>query len=389
MNGCKKKVLLLDTNFSAEPLLRWLLRGGYQVNVVGNRLNDPLAKESTCFVQADYTNLNELKAVIDRFRPDFLVPGCNDQSYSMAARANHNGRFLGLDSVEKTMLINNKALYRQLGHGLGLPMPRVYENKLKAVRQSVLIKPVDAFSGKGIVGLSFASIAELSDGIAKAKADSPSGQILIEDQCPGQLYSHSAFLHQGRILHDFVIIEHSSVNPWVVDTSALDSDFSGQIRQRLRILTEILARACDIREGLLHTQFLYDGKNLWLIESTRRCPGDLYSELIRLSTGFDYVGAYLCPFLGLAPSAPRPVSERSWIMRHTLSLPHESVLTGLCFTEPLRIERWIPLALTGQCIHQSPNSRIAILFARCQDAQMLSALMQTTVNRNLYHLEGE
>ncbi|MEA1053149.1 hypothetical protein U5801_25565 [Lamprobacter modestohalophilus] len=384
-----KRVLLLDTNFSAEPLLCWLLRAGYQVYLVGNRPNDALAKETPGYIQADYSNLDELEATIDRVKPDYLVPGCNDQSYSMAARANHDGRFPGLDSSEQTIRINNKARYRQLGQDLGLPMPSVYENHTPPIGRPLLIKPVDAFSGKGIVALLSPSPAQLGDAIANAKAASPSGQILIEDHCPGQLYSHSAFLHRGRILHEFIVVEHASANPWVVDTSALVTDCSDLLRQCLRSLIETLAGACDIQEGLLHTQFLSDGKNLWLIESTRRCPGDLYSELIRLSTGFDYAGAYLQPFLGQAPSTAEPVSKQRWIMRHTLSLPQEAVLAGLCFTEPLSIERWIPLALTGQRIHPSPNSRIAILFARCQDAQTLSALIQTTVNRTLYHLEGE
>ena len=52
-------------------------------------------------------------------------------------------------------------------------------------------------------------------------------------------------------------------------------------------------------DGLIHTQFISDNNTFSLIEVTRRCPGDLYSKLIQMSTGINYSELYSMPFMGL------------------------------------------------------------------------------------------
>ena len=124
----------------------------------------------------------------------------------------------------------------------------------------------------------------------------------------------------------------------------------------------------------------------WLIEITRRCPGDLYSKLIELSTGFPYAEAYAKPFLRQSNNLSVQNLSQSYVMRHTISQPNESVFGSLKFNWPIQIEKLVPLSLAGDTIKASPFGRIALLFASEPSEGKLSELFDVTLKRKLYSI---
>ncbi len=193
----------------------------------------------------------------------------------------------------------------------------------------------------------------------------------------------SQFLLAGRVAHDVIVEEHGTANPFVVDTSRVLPVVSTGLREKLRHAIEVLADALKLGDGLVHTQFILDGEQPWLIEITRRCPGDLYSQLIELSGGTGYVSNYVRPFLGL-PVAVQPLQPYVPIMRHTITVPTAQGFDHLHFRQALLMERWVPLSLTGDRLQPSPAGRIGILFARAEDEKQLNRLYAATLARQLY-----
>ena len=57
---------------------------------------------------------------------------------------------------------------------------------------------------------------------------------VIEEFIQGQLYSHSAFIVDKKIIIDFVVEEHCIVNPFVVDTSRVLYNFDRDILNQIR-----------------------------------------------------------------------------------------------------------------------------------------------------------
>lgn len=55
-----------------------------------------------------------------------------------------------------------------------------------------------------------------------ARNYSLSKKCLVEEYIVGNLYSHTAFISGGKIIHDFVVAEYGSANEFVVDTSYVD-----------------------------------------------------------------------------------------------------------------------------------------------------------------------
>jgi formate-dependent phosphoribosylglycinamide formyltransferase (GAR transformylase) len=379
------KVLLVDTNFSSAPIYDQLIRLGNEVHVVGANPEDCLAKVSHNYWNVDYSDTQSLSELIKREGFDFIVPGCTDRSYESCSIVS-NGKYPGIESNEVDQLINNKAAFRSLAGKLNLSIPQVQEYEADTLTWPIIVKPVDSFSGKGITALISQNKSELKAAIDKARAVSESGKFLIEEYVHGSLYSHSAFLQSGKVIQEFIVQENSTVNQFVVDTSRVVFEPPVNLLVPIRESVEKIARALSLKDGLLHTQFVFDGDRVWLIEITRRCPGDLYSQLIELSTGFEYVQEYLRPFLNL-PAAQSPTRRfQSQIMRHTVTTATAQDFSHLRFKRELLIERWSPLSIVGEQLKPSPASRIAIIFAKADSARDLDDLYETTLKRDLYEI---
>jgi hypothetical protein len=169
----------------------------------------------------------------------------------------------------------------------------------------------------------------------------------------------------------------------VVDTSRVLYDFPEEMLEGIRKDINLIANKLTLRDGLIHTQFISSGSQYWLIEITRRCPGDLYSQLIELSTGLNYAENYARPFVGM-PYKFQQNSYHKWVMRHTLTQSNAYILGSLEFKRPLNLIKWIPISLTGDKLRASPHGRIAIMFAEELNEQTLDGVFQTTLKRQLY-----
>ena len=69
------RVLLLDTNVAAGPLLGALQSLGHEVTLAGGQPADVLARAHSSYVQLDYSDTAATLALFETGGFDFLVPG--------------------------------------------------------------------------------------------------------------------------------------------------------------------------------------------------------------------------------------------------------------------------------------------------------------------------
>jgi len=375
-------VILLDTNVSSAPIYEYLRSEGYAVHVVGRNPADFLAKAADNYVNLDYSDVEATQALVERLDARFLVPGCNDLSYETCAAISARRPFPGIDPPEAVRILGNKRDFRRYAARNDLPAPREIAEQDAVAGRPLIVKPVDAYSGRGVTALKAPTRADIDAAMSRAREYSQSGACIIEEFVEGQLYSHTAFLGEQGIVADFIVEEYGSINPFTVDTSCLVFDFDPAMLRAVRDAIEQIARDLNLRSGLIHTQFIANGGAFWIVEITRRCPGDLYSLLISLSTGFPYAENYARPFIGQPFRGAG--GERNALMRHTISVDREMSFGSLQFHQPLAIEKFLPLALAGDRMHPSPFGRIGLLFARAASGSDLKSLMQTTLRGELY-----
>ncbi|WP_084594008.1 ATP-grasp domain-containing protein [Arhodomonas aquaeolei] len=377
------KVLLLDTNFSSTPIYNYLVDRGHEVYVMGNNPDDALAKNVEHYIRQDYSQIEVTRSLIRDIGIEHVVPGCNDQSYRVCAALNEDEGHPGIDDPETTETLTNKAIFRDFAAATGLPSPKVIEKK-DGLLEPVMVKPTDAYSGRGITILRDGDESQLLEAKELAKKFSPSNSYLIEEYIEGQLHSHSAFLRAQEIAHDTVVEEHGSANPFVVDTSRVSPEFPPSSLDEIREVVTRIAGHLKLKDGLIHTQFILSDGGIWIVEVTRRCPGDLYSVLVESSTGLNYVENYVRPFLGLPYRFEANPGEPSNVMRHTVSSTEPLVFNALQFNVPFQAERFVPLAEAGDKVAPSPFGRMGILFAKTSESNELDHLFSLTLDRKLY-----
>lgn len=382
-----RRILLLDTNVSSLPIYNYLVRENNEVFVVGGNPNDFLAKYAKNYINLDYSKIDQTRALVDSLKIDYIVPGCNDRSYQVCSELNSNGQFKGLDSYEVTETINNKEKFRTFSQKIGLPVPKVFSKAGADFVWPLIVKPVDAYSGRGTTILHKSEKRNLKAAIQHAKEFSRSKTHIIEEYVEGQLFSHSAFISGGKIILDFIVEEHSTVNPFVVDTSRVLFDFSPGFLTQIRKAISLMIKEVNLVDGLIHTQFIKNAESFWIIEITRRCPGDLYSLLIEFSTGFPYAEFYAKPFLNQHFKLNMASTFQSYIMRHTVSQPVEGLFGSLKFNFPIQIEKIVNISLAGDRVKASPFGRIALLFVKANSASELSYIYEQTLRRKLYDIQ--
>ena len=381
------RTLLVDTNRAAYPIYQALCGLGHEVSLVGGKATETLAKLSPSYIPLDYSDVDRLSALVDERGFDYVVPGCTDVSYIVCAAINR-GRYPGLDTPEATHRINDKEGFRRAAVELGLSVPRVLSDAEAGSAPVVIVKPTDAYSGRGVQVLREPNPSAIESALMAARAASKTGRALVEEFVSGQLHSHSAFLRGGRIVADFFVREDCTTSPFAVDVSSVTEDIPPAMQNELREQVEALATGLDLVDGLVHTQFIMRDGCFWIIEVTRRCPGDIYSLLIEFSTGYPYAASYAAPFVGrAAQSKSSSGSRREWIIPHTVTAREGTTLWGLRFHRSVDIRLWVPLATAGDILAPSPAGRAAIIFFRAASKADHESLHEALLAGMLYSFD--
>lgn len=383
------KILLVDTNISSLPIYKYLVDEGHEVYVVGANPNDSLAKCISNYIQADYSDMNELRRVINQLNIEFIVPGCNDASYKACSMVNEDGQFPNIESPENNEILNNKQKFRDFAISQDLPVPKVYAlNEVAASSFPLIVKPVDAYSGRGVNVVSTENYDLLNHAVYEAKQQSKNGTFVIEEFVSGQLYSHSAFIENNKIVWDVIVEEHCVANPFAVDTSRVANNFSPARLKEIKEAVEKISLTLSLKDGLFHTQFICNGNSIRIVEPTRRCPGDLYSRLIELSTGLNYAENYVRPFLGMKYQFSSDPSVKMFIIRHTVTESGGGFFYTLQFNQSVKLKEFVPLMLTGDKVRPAPVGRVGILFIEAQTLDEQNLIFSKTTERKIYKALG-
>ena len=322
------KVALLDTSFSAIPLIESLCLEKIELFVVGAKKNDFLCNLGQVnHIEMDYTNIKNLDAVLRDLSIERIIPGCNDVSFMSFLKLTNNYQF----SEAKFDQINNKNSFRTLCRKLDIPSPKILENDKNLKNHKIIIKPELGFSGQGVTSFGKQSLThQIDNAVAIAESFSRNKKAVIEEFIDGQLFSISIFVREFKPTRVFVVKEFCLENPYAVNWSYIDERFTDQIQNCLQDLLTELPRKLGMEKGLLHFQCIKDIKDkIYFIEATSRCPGDLYPYLIELQLGEHYSTFYLEQFIELDFIKVRPLrSSQFKIIRHTSSFYNRGTFIG-------------------------------------------------------------
>ena len=217
---------------------------------------------------------------------------------------------MGLTSnpVKSTLPCTNKAEMRKRFKSCGDPSPDSYcvksfeDCKNLSLRYPVIVKPLDRSGSRGITKVE--SLQGLKIAIEKAKEQGFVNKAVVEEFIDGEEYSVEYISFNGN--HKFLaltkkfttgapnFIEKAHMQPADVDSSMLEN---------VKKIIEHALNSLEIKFGASHSEIKIDkdGK-IGIIEIGARMGGDFIgSNLVKLSTGYDFIEGVINVALGIKP----------------------------------------------------------------------------------------
>lgn len=291
----REKIAVIGANEPLLPFYRQAKALGYEV------IGIAIEKGAVC------------KKYCDRFYPvsfadkDLVVDVCRKEevdgiiSFSLESAlptVAYVAKQLGLvsNSEESIKLTQSKFAQRQALETAGIPVPKYYlienDSDLEKVncRFPVIVKPVDSGGSQGIGKVE--SSDKLLDAYNYAISYSRTSKAIIEEYVDGREFSVEYISHQGN--HYFLQITDkvtSGAPRFVEMQHHQPADIPASVWSRIQDMVEGALTALKIENSASHTEIKWNSNDeLYIIETGARMGGDyISSDLVRLSTGYDFV----------------------------------------------------------------------------------------------------
>jgi len=185
----------------------------------------------------------------------------------------------------------------------------------------IVIKPVDSRGARGVLRLGPG--ADIDRGFAFARAESPTGRVMVERFLPGPQVSTESLVING-VAHtpgfsdrNYALLERYAPH-MIEDGGGLPSHLEEDIQAAVRALVQQAAESLGIRNGVVKGDIVVSEGVPHVIELAARLSGGYFcTHEIPLNTGVDLVGAAIRSALGesvdaeeLEPRFLKPVCQR-------------------------------------------------------------------------------
>lgn len=300
-----KTLLILGGGHSDIPLIKSAKKMGYYVITSGNDINALGHKYSDEYIGCDYSDKVAMLKIVEKLKVDEICPCANDFSAVSCSYISEKTGIGNFDPYKVSKIIHRKDEYRKFAQENGINTPRAkgfhsiseVMNEIEKFSFPIIIKPVDLSGGKGISKVEYLDKSEIKEKVKVAFMVSKANKIVVEEFIEGSNHGLSLLLRDKKVIFDFCDNEYYYKNQYLVSGAYSPSTVSRNIINKLIHEAEKISSLLELKDGILHIQFILKNDLPYIIEICRRPPGDLYIDLVKYSTGFDYANAILRSFI--------------------------------------------------------------------------------------------
>ena len=282
---------------------------GYVTHVFAWQCGDVGERTADYFYPVSIVEKERILEICRAVRP---VGVCSIASDLAAITVNFVAEGLGLvgNGMESAIHATNKHLMRLAFEKAGLPSCKsilvTEDSDLNTLPLSypVIVKPTDRSGSRGIRKVT--DPKELPEAVAFAREPSFEKKVLVEEFAEGREYSVEYLSWEGE--HSFLAVteKYTTGAPLFVETGHLQppKHMDGETLQKIKTLVPRVLDSLGVRYGASHTELKVDERgDIRLIECGARMGGDcIGSDLVKLSTGVDFVQGVIDAACGVKPS---------------------------------------------------------------------------------------
>ena len=324
----KKKIAVIGANEPSLPFFRQAKALGYEI------IGIAWAKGAICkdycdrFYPISFADKDDVLAVCQQERVDGILSFSLESALPTVV---YVAQQMGLvsNSEECLNLTMTKFAQRKALENVGIAVPRYYliddETDLKNIqcRFPVIVKPVDSGGSQGVSKVD--NVCDLASAITYARDYSKSGKAIVEEFVDGREFSVEYISHQGH--HYFLQITDkvtSGAPRFVEMQHHQPAAISEQTKNDIKQMVESALTALKIENSASHTEIKKNSHGeLYIIETGARMGGDfITSDLVRLSTGYDFVEGAIKLAIGEFEKPRFPYKKYSGVYFYSKLAPH-------------------------------------------------------------------
>ena len=291
----KEKIAVIGANEPLIPFYRQAKKLGYEI--IGIAWEQGAVCKEYCnkfypisFVDKDKVLdvcKNEKVAGITSFSLESALPTVVYVAQQMGLVSN---------SEESIAITQSKYTQRRALENAGISVPQYYlierQDELSMVNCQfpVIVKPDDSGGSQGICKVDTSD--KLQAAYQYAVEYSRSKHVIVEEFIDGREFSVEYISYQGKHYFLQVTDKVTSGAPRFVEMQHHQpANISDDVRDKIKMMVEAALKALKIENSASHTEIKLNSKGeLYIIETGARMGGDfISSDLVRLSTGYDFV----------------------------------------------------------------------------------------------------
>ena len=319
-----KKIIIIGASYLQLPLIQKAGAMGIETHVFA--WEDGSVGKDFCdtFYPISIIEKEKILEIAKTISPDGVASIGSDLA---AITVNYLADALGLvgNSMAVTHQTTNKYLMRRVLSDAGLPCPKFFRCSSSAeldpdhFTYPEIVKPTDRSGSRGVTKVLHPN--DLSEAVDRALSESFSKEALIEEFVSGNEISVEMISFQGVHYPLAITDKVTTGHPFFVELAHHQPAAIPDNRYNdIYVLVQNALDALGVGYGASHSELLLtpDGKNIF-VEIGARMGGDcIGSDLVELSTGYDYVKGVIEVALNRFSGVEKPKSKCSGIyyIRH-------------------------------------------------------------------------
>ena len=314
------KALVLAGGLAQIELLKQLKNRGV-VTVLADGNPNALARPyADIFHAIPIFDIEAVKELALREQVDFLITVCADQVLLVVAQVSE---MLGLPcyiDYQTAVNVSDKKYMKRIFWEHDIPTSRYVQlqklnwETIRHLRYPLVVKPVDAYSSRGVRKAENAQ--ELERYFAEALEISRAGGVIVEEFVAGDEISVDVYVENGEAKLLCVSNSEKLLNAdrFIIFRGRYPIAASTALLENIRGVAQKIADAFGLKDSPMLIQMISDGENVSVLEFCARTGGNMKYLLIRRSCGFDVIKAVIDLTLGEKPHVMLREPEAKYIV---------------------------------------------------------------------------
>ena len=314
------KALVVAGGLAQIELINQLKERGITTVLIDGNPNALARPYADKFYQMAIFDIEAVKNLAVEEKVDFLITCCADQVLLVVAQVSE---MLGLPcyiDYQTGQNVSDKKYMKKIFHENNIPTSRHVEmteldwERIKELQYPLVVKPVDAYSSRGVRKAQNPEELELYFG--EAAQISRAGGVIVEEFVSGTEISVDVYVEDGvaKVLCVSNSEKIADADRFIIFRGRYPVAASPEIMEQIRVVAQQIADAFQLKDAPMLIQMINTGEPVSVLEFCARTGGNMKYLLIKRSCGFDVIKAVIDLAVGEKPHVELREPESKYIV---------------------------------------------------------------------------